>query len=575
LIVIKGADEGKQFELTENLVGVGRDKANVVHLHDTEVSRRHLELRSLGAGRYRIVDLGSINGTMVNTQMIRERELQPGDHIQIGQTILVYSGSRQEHTVVTSDLADRIRMVARQGDFELSSAIVKRVNENEGSQILARPDKVQTQWLRTRLANLGVMYETIQAVSHIMDVDQLLTRIMELVFTSIEADHGCIMLKNSDSGDFEPKSVRYRIDQPDAEKMVISRTIMDYVLQEKQGILVSDASKDDRFNIGQSIAKFHLREVICVPMKGRHETLGVLFLDTQSSVKSMVASGSETGKFTEEHLALAIAIAHQAALAVEETRYHQAMVNAERLAAIGQTVAALSHHIKNIMQGVRFGSDMVNRGVLDRDDTILLKGWKLVEKNQAKIHDLVLDMLNFSKDREPNIEMVNLNKIVEEVLDVVRGRAADKRIELVWKPSPILPPIPADPEGVHRSLLNIVSNAMDAVEERESPRVAVQTILEADGEWVRMIVLDNGPGVPVEKRDDIFKPFVSTKGARGTGLGLPVSRKVFREHGGDILLESQVGKGSKFILRLPLKSAWLQEGNGTMPFLPFAEPVEE
>jgi len=128
---------------------------------------------------------------------------------------------------------------------------------------------------------------------------------------------------------------------------------------------------------------------------------------------------------------------------------------------------------------------------------------------------------------------------------------------------------------VHRSLLNIVSNAMDAVEERESPRVAVQTILEADGEWVRMIVLDNGPGVPVEKRDDIFKPFVSTKGARGTGLGLPVSRKVFREHGGDILLESQVGKGSKFILRLPLKSAWLQEGNGTMPFLPFAEPVEE
>jgi len=575
LIVIKGADEGKQFELTENLVGVGRDKANVVHLHDTEVSRRHLELRSLGAGRYRIVDLGSINGTMVNTQMIRERELQPGDHIQIGQTILVYSGSRQEHTVVTSDLADRIRMVARQGDFELSSAIVKRVNENEGSQILARPDKVQTQWLRTRLANLGVMYETIQAVSHIMDVDQLLTRIMELVFTSIEADHGCIMLKNSDSGDFEPKSVRYRIDQPDAEKMVISRTIMDYVLQEKQGILVSDASKDDRFNIGQSIAKFHLREVICVPMKGRHETLGVLFLDTQSSVKSMVASGSETGKFTEEHLALAIAIAHQAALAVEETRYHQAMVNAERLAAIGQTVAALSHHIKNIMQGVRFGSDMVNRGVLDRDDTILLKGWKLVEKNQAKIHDLVLDMLNFSKDREPNIEMVNLNKIVEEVLDVVRGRATDKRIELVWKPSPILPPIPADPEGVHRSLLNIVSNAMDAVEERESPRVAVQTILEADGEWVRMIVLDNGPGVPVEKRDDIFKPFVSTKGARGTGLGLPVSRKVFREHGGDILLESQVGKGSKFILRLPLKSAWLQEGNGTMPFLPFAEPVEE
>ena len=82
----------------------------------------------------------------------------------------------------------------------------------------------------------------------------------------------------------------------------------------------------------------------------------------------------------------------------------------------------------------------------------------------------------------------------------------------------------------------------------------VQTLIESGGEWARIIVLDNGPGVPPDKLEEIFKPFVSSKGAKGTGLGLPVSRKILREHGGDIVVQSQMGTGSKFILRLPLRS---------------------
>ena len=187
--------------------------------------------------------------------------------------------------------------------------------------------------------------------------------------------------------------------------MAVSRTIMDYVLREKQGVLVSDAASDERFSTGQSIVRFGIREVICVPMKGRHETLGVLYLDTRSTGRDIRSpASSRTGKFTEDHLALAIAIAHQAALAVEETRYHQAMVQAERLAAIGQTIAALSHHIKNILQGLRSGSEILKMGLEDKDEDLLQQGWKIVEKNQGKIYDLVMDMLSYSKEREPAIE---------------------------------------------------------------------------------------------------------------------------------------------------------------------------
>jgi signal transduction histidine kinase len=551
LIVIKGADEGKQVDLTEPVLTVGRDSTNHIRLHDTEVSRRHAEFRQDG-GDYRLVDVGSANGTFVNNEVVKEVVLHPGDHILIGQSILVYTAERSSDRP-PPDLADQIRMIARPDD-ELSSAIIKTIGEAEGSRILAQPDQAGTPWLKNALANLSIMYETIQAVSHILDLDQLLERIMELIFRSIEADRGCIVLSDPDSGQFEPKAVRWREGVSNQEKIALSRTIVEYVLREKQGILVSDASRDERFNPGQSIVRFGIHEAICVPMKGRHETLGVLYLDTQSTPREIIARQNPAGKLTEDHLALAIAIAHQAAMAIEETRYHQAMVQAERLAAIGQTIAGLSHHIKNILQGLKSGGEILKMGLADKDEQMLLQGWKIVEKNQGKIYDLVMDMLSFSKEREPAIQETNLNQVIREVVELLNGRIMEMKVHWENHLDEELPTVDADPEGIHRALLNVITNALDAVEARDNPRVVVQSLRDTEEGWVRIQVIDNGTGIPPNKLADIFKPFVSTKGSKGTGLGLAVSRKILREHGGDILAQSQVGKGSRFTLRLPIRS---------------------
>jgi signal transduction histidine kinase/pSer/pThr/pTyr-binding forkhead associated (FHA) protein len=571
LIVIKGADEGKEFELQGASVCAGRDSGNPIRLYDTEVSRRHAEFRQID-GAYHVVDIGSANGTFVNGQPAKQTPLHSGDRIQIGQSILVYSAGRGEGQG-TTDLADRISMITRQ-DMELPSAIVTTVGETEGNRLLAQPQKAGTAWLQTSLANLGIMYEAIHTVSHILDLDQLLEKIMDLIFRSIDADRGCIMLKNQDNGQFEPKAVRWRQGLPTDEKMALSRTIMDHVLREKLGILVSDATQDERFNAGHSIVRFGIREAICVPMKGRHETLGVLYLDTRCTARDLVQSNSITGKFTEDHLKLAIAIAHQAALAVEDTRYHHAMLQAERLAAIGQAIAALSHHIKNILQGLRSGSEILKMGLADKDEQLLQKGWNIVEKNQGKIYDLVMDMLSYSKEREPAIETTNINHIVQDVLELLQGRIKEVNVKLEARLDEKLPVVPVDPEGLHRALLNIITNALDAVEDRKAPQVAVATVLEGDGEWVRILVLDNGVGIPPSKLADIFKPFVSSKGSKGTGLGLAVSRKILREHGGDIIVSSQPGKGTKFILRLPLKSPLSPEAAGTSFQMPTLKPPE-
>jgi signal transduction histidine kinase len=549
LIVIKGPDEGKQFELTVPIAGVGRDAKNTIHLCDTEISRRHAEFRQNAAGGYTLIDIGSANGCLLNNKLTRQAELKQGDHITIGQTILFYSAG-QASSAPATDLADRIRILTRSSQEAELSAIIKTVGENTGSQILARPEHAGTPWLRTRLANLAVMYETIQTVSHILDLDQMIERIMDLVFKSIEADCGCIMLRNPESEQLEPKAVRTRLGVVRAEPVVISRTIMDYVLREKAGVLVNDAAQDQRFNTGQSILRFNIHEALCVPMKGRHDTLGVLYLDTQTKPRD--AAGKElAGVFTEDHLHLAIAIAHQAALAIEDTRYHAALVNAERLAAVGQTMAAMSHHIKNILQGLQSGGELVNSALKTNDHDLLRAGWRLVEKNQAKIFDLVKDMLSYSKEREPNYEPTDVNAVASEVVELVQGR--NRRAKVRADLASHLPLVPVDAEGLHRALLNLVSNALDAVEAADEPEVTVQTVVEPAG-WVQIRVIDNGTGIAADQLEAIFKPFVSTKGSRGTGLGLAVSRKTIREHGGDLTVTSTPGTGSQFTVRLPVRS---------------------
>ena len=134
--------------------------------------------------------------------------------------------------------------------------------------------------------------------------------------------------------------------------------------------------------------------------------------------------------------------------------------------------------------------------------------------------------------------------------------------------------MPFDPDGIHRALLNIVSATRwtRSKAKRGGSTSACRRWWKPDGEWVRIVVLDNGPGIPADAVNDIFRPFVSTKGSRGTGLGLPVSRKILREHGGDLTVQSQVGKGSKFVLRLPMKNTLAAEPLGTRKLRALSEP---
>jgi signal transduction histidine kinase len=323
-----------------------------------------------------------------------------------------------------------------------------------------------------------------------------------------------------------------------------------------------------------------VREAICVPMQGRYDVVGAIYIDTSITPQRIIQQGS-ANKFTQEHLKLMIAIAHQAALAIEDTSYYKAMVQAERLAAVGQTIASLSHHIKNILQGVRGGSYLIEMGMKDHNKAIsegrmdvdaaeravgiMRKGWGIVEKNQERISTLVMDMLTFSKEREPVPEPANLNELVADVIELMKSRAEEENVELVWLPAPTMPTLMFDSECMHRAVLNIVTNAIDACLDRENGRVEVSSQFSNDERMARVAIVDNGSGIDKDDLEKIFAVFVSRKGGRGTGLGLPVSQKILEEHGGRIRVESKVGEGSRFTMEFPAISPPTQATASPIP----------
>jgi signal transduction histidine kinase len=186
--------------------------------------------------------------------------------------------------------------------------------------------------------------------------------------------------------------------------------------------------------------------------------------------------------------------------------------------------------------------------------SVMRKGWNIVEKNQERISTLVMDMLTFSKEREPVAEPANLNELVADVVELMKTRASEESVELVWLPAPTMPTLMFDPESMHRAVLNIVTNAIDACYERENGRVEISTQYSNEERMARVQVVDNGSGIAKEDLEKIFGVFVSRKGGRGTGLGLPVSQKILQEHGGRIRVESQLGEGSRFTLEFPATS---------------------
>lgn len=240
----------------------------------------------------------------------------------------------------------------------------------------------------------------------------------------------------------------------------------------------------------------------------------------------------------------------------EIKRLERELLGAERLAAVGQTVAGMAHCVKNILHGLKGGSYMVNIGIDKEDPKKLQSGWNMVQRNIGRTSELVQDLLSYSKERQPEMAPCRPNDIVAEVMELVQMQAEENRVALVTQLSEDIDEVVLDQRSLHRSLLNLVSNAIDACRDDPNPgkkhQVKVVTAIEG-GRFIRFEVADNGSGMSPEVRSKLFSSFFSTKGPQGTGLGLLVTSKLIEEHNGTIDVASRLDHGTTFTLRLPVQ----------------------
>jgi two-component system NtrC family sensor kinase len=226
-------------------------------------------------------------------------------------------------------------------------------------------------------------------------------------------------------------------------------------------------------------------------------------------------------------------------------------LEAERLAAVGETTAALSHSIKNILQALRGGADVVEMGLKASNLVQASKGWRIVDRNLDKIYQLTLNLLAYSKQREPLLEMVNPRKLIDECLELVAQVASEKGVMVVSDVDEGHPAIPMDPSGMHQVIMNLLSNALDAIQPKRG-LVRIECKYDEANRQSIMEVIDNGVGIAPPMMKHMFELFHSTKGNRGTGLGLAVAKKIVEEHEGSISARSAPGEGSTFTVRLPV-----------------------
>jgi signal transduction histidine kinase len=230
------------------------------------------------------------------------------------------------------------------------------------------------------------------------------------------------------------------------------------------------------------------------------------------------------------------------------------LVAAERMAAVGQTVAALAHAIKNIASGLTGGMYVLEKGIDLDNKTYLLQGWGMVEGNVGKIKGMAMDLLNYCREREPDYRLCDPNKPAREVFVLMRSYAKENGVTLKIDLAEDLSETCFDPESIHRSLLNLVTNGIDACTDLRCVSEAGEVLLRSrrpEGWAVEYQVQDNGCGMDEETRAKIFQGFFSTKGSKGTGLGLMITKKIVDEHGGVIEMESEAGKGTRFCIRIP------------------------
>ncbi|MFC1595900.1 ATP-binding protein [Candidatus Margulisiibacteriota bacterium] len=297
--------------------------------------------------------------------------------------------------------------------------------------------------------------------------------------------------------------------------------------------LKAESSKHSQLKVESSKLKVEEVPAVSVPLFAGDKLIGIFNLGEKLSEES----------YSTEDIQLLTTIANQAALALENIEANRKLVESERMATLGKVAAGLAHEIKNPIAAMNTLTQLMP--LRKNDDEYLDKLYNTNTRQLKRMNDLVMNLLKLGKPIKLNKTAVDLNELLDKVVELIKPQCEAQNIKLTTNHQPLTTTIKADREQLFQVFLNLTQNAIQSMPKGGELIIETTKTQHPEPSTHLATISDTGAGISKDQLAHIFEPFFTTK-AQGTGLGLPIVKKILDEHGFGINVESEEGKGTEF-----------------------------
>ena len=466
------------IESEPTYIGRSPEDGIQIQISDRRISRKHACIRSEN-GQFSIEDLGSQNGTFVNNERIAKTRLKSHDKISIGKlTYLFLLQSDPTCDPLTGRFIETSETIAISlEEIDLSDIWAQNADHAARGflhQVADDPPESPSvdRLTPTRLSLLYQLSETLRTASNTKEVYE---KGIELVMEAIPAaESALVAIRSVSDGSFNVVSCKWRDQgQTDGNTIPVSQTVFDWVLTEKVTLVSQNLIADQRFKDSESIRIHSLRSILCVPITGKNNVIGLLYAQANQLLDS----------FTKEDALFASAVANEMALNIDNMRLQKKMLSNERMAAIGLTASNLAHNIKNLLAVNQGAAELMDIHIKEKNYPQILKNWQWVQSSLADISKLSIDMLEYAKEDALYVKPVDINQLILTNRQSFEGSLSRKDLKFEYALTSKNPVWAMDKVQLQRALFNLILNAADAVKQGKKGRIKISTSVRQDSKF--------------------------------------------------------------------------------------------
>jgi len=402
-------------------------------------------------------------------------------------------------------------------------------------------------FLMSDLINFEKYYDVFRDISRIVHASVDVEEVLELVAwksTEMLGATGAFLriinLKTMASEQF----AAYGLDDEHIAKAPISGTgFFQAFYKSKKVAITRDLSENPHIKNAPYLKERGIQTIIDIPLILREDVIGIIRVYFKKPIELSDKELDFIGAVSET---CACAIDKARMIEEQKTQYNQLALQTEKLSALGRMAAGIAHEINNPLAGILlFSTNMLKK---TPPEGPIREGLDVIVQESQRCKSIIQDLLEFSRDKDPTKMPAKINDIIEKALNILNNEFRLNHIAVETDLSDNLPAIPMDAHLMQQVLVNLLLNAIEAVEEKGM--VTIRSVMTPDRQYQKVEIEDTGRGIPKAHAGKIFDPFFSTKKS-GTGLGLAVSYGIVQKHNGQIDMSSEPGKGTRFTIAIP------------------------